>query len=50
MTMTYAAVAALGFDPEIGGEWIPRVTASRYDAATRPAGEKAGVTIGMAMT
>ncbi len=50
MTMTYASVAALGLDPEIGGEWIPRITAARYDPAFRPAAEKAGVTIGMAMT
>ncbi|RED17816.1 acyl-CoA dehydrogenase family protein [Parasphingopyxis lamellibrachiae] len=50
MTMTYAAVAALSVDSEIGDEWIPRITASRYDPAVRPANEKAGVTIGMAMT
>lgn len=50
MTMTYAAVAALGLDSKIGDEWIPRITASRYDPAIRPAGEKTGVTIGMAMT
>jgi len=31
-------------------EWVPRITAGRYDPAVRPAGEKAGVTIGMAMT
>ncbi|QLC23721.1 DNA alkylation response protein [Parasphingopyxis algicola] len=50
MTMTYAAVAALGLEPAIGDEWIPRITASRYDPAVGPASEKAGVTIGMAMT
>ncbi|MGP1282947.1 MAG: acyl-CoA dehydrogenase family protein [Parasphingopyxis sp.] len=50
MTMTYAAVAALGRDPDIGDTWIPRITASRYDPAVRPAPDKAGVTIGMAMT
>lgn len=50
MTMTYASVAALGTDPEIGDEWIPRITAARYDPAFRPAAEKSGVTIGMAMT
>lgn len=50
MTMTYAAVAALSLDPEIGEKWIPRITASRYDPAVRPASEKVGVTIGMAMT
>ncbi|MEO1168381.1 MAG: acyl-CoA dehydrogenase family protein [Pseudomonadota bacterium] len=50
MTMTYAAVAALGVDPAVGDEWIPRITAARYDPTIRPASEKAGVTIGMAMT
>lgn len=50
MTMTYAAVAALRLDPDMENVWIPRITASRYDPAVRPAPEKAGVTIGMAMT
>lgn len=50
MTMTYAAVAALGLQPDIGEEWIARIKSSRYDPAVRPASEKAGVTIGMAMT
>ncbi|HEU4961342.1 MAG TPA: acyl-CoA dehydrogenase family protein [Sphingomonas sp.] len=50
MTMTYAAVPALGATPAVAAEWRPRVTAARYDPASRPAGEKDGVTIGMAMT
>lgn len=50
MTMTYASVAALALDPDVGGEWIPRITASRYDPEVKPATQKAGVTIGMAMT
>ena len=50
MTMTYAAVPALMADAAIAAEWVPRITASRYDAACRPASEKAGVTIGMGMT
>lgn len=50
MTMTYASVAALGIDPEIGGKWISKITAAHYDPAFRPASEKSGVTIGMAMT
>ncbi|MEQ1689121.1 MAG: acyl-CoA dehydrogenase family protein, partial [Sphingopyxis sp.] len=32
------------------GEWIPRILTGQYDPACRPAIEKAGVTIGMAMT
>ena len=50
MTMTCASVAALKGDAGIGGEWTRRVLASRYDPASKPASEKAGVTIGMAMT
>ncbi len=50
MTMTYAAVPALRADDGVAGEWVPRITAGRYDPASRPAAEKAGVTIGMAMT
>lgn len=50
MTMTYAAVPALRAGGSVAGEWVPRITAGRYDPASRPAFEKAGVTIGMAMT
>jgi putative acyl-CoA dehydrogenase len=50
MTMTYASVPALSVEPAVRDEWVPRVTAGRYDPAVRPAREKAGVTIGMAMT
>jgi putative acyl-CoA dehydrogenase len=50
MTMTYAAVAALKRDPDVGYEWIGRITSSLYDPVVRPAPEKKGVTIGMAMT
>lgn len=50
MTMTYASVPALRAAADVAGEWVPRVTAGRYDPASRPAPEKAGVTIGMAMT
>ena len=50
MTMTYAAVPALAADPALAAAWVPRVLAARYDPAARPAAEKAGATIGMAMT
>ena len=50
MTMTYAAVPALQAEPEVAAEWTPRILAGRYDPAVRPAADKAGVTIGMAMT
>ena len=50
MTMTYAAVPALGIEPAVAEAWVPRILAGRYDPACRPAPEKTGVTIGMAMT
>lgn len=50
MTMTYAAVPALRAEPSVAEVWVPRIVAGRYDPAARPAQEKAGVTIGMAMT
>jgi len=50
MTMTYAAVPALRAEPAVADVWVPRIAAGRYDPAVRPAAEKAGVTIGMAMT
>jgi putative acyl-CoA dehydrogenase len=50
MTMTYAAVPALRMEPGLGDIWVPRITAGRYDPKSRPASQKAGVTVGMAMT
>jgi len=50
MTMTYAAVPALRHNPALAAEWTPRLMSRRYDKASRPASEKAGATIGMAMT
>ncbi len=49
-TMTYAAVPALRHQPEVAAQWEPLVTSGAYDAASRPAPDKRGVTIGMAMT
>ena len=49
-SMTYAAVPVLRREPALAAEWEPGIVAARYDPASRPAGEKAGVTIGMAMT
>jgi len=50
VTMTYASVPALAATPAIAAQWRPRILAARYDPASRPAAEKAGATIGMAMT
>lgn len=48
--MTYAAVAALRTDAEVGAAWADRIVGGRYDAPLRPFAEKAGITVGMAMT
>jgi putative acyl-CoA dehydrogenase len=50
MTMTYAAVPVLAADPDRAAGWVPRIRAATYDPAFRPVDEKAGATIGMAMT
>ena len=50
MAMTYAAVPALRNQPEISEEWERAIVSTTYDRRSVPAGEKAGVTIGMAMT
>jgi putative acyl-CoA dehydrogenase len=50
ITMTHAVIPALRVQPELAAEWEPRVLSTRYDPRFRPAGEKTGVTLGMAMT
>ena len=50
ITMTFAAIPALRATPEIADEWIPRLTATGYDGALKPATEKPGAICGMAMT
>ena len=50
MSMTYSAVPALRRTPEVGGPWLEKLIGGRYDAPLRPLAEKAGVTLGMAMT
>lgn len=49
MSMTYACVPALRH-AAWAGDWIKGATAARYDGAMKPMKEKAGLTIGMAMT
>jgi len=49
-SMTYASIPALRRQPELAEDWEPKITAARYDPVSRPAAEKAGVTVGMAMT
>lgn len=50
MTMTYAAVPALRHDQKLFDEWAPKLTSGIYDPSMRPIREKAGATLGMAMT
>ena len=50
MTMTYASVPALAVEPGVGASWIGKIRGGRYDPAVRLASDKAGVTLGMAMT
>ncbi len=50
LTMTFASVPALRLQPEIAVIWLPKVLATEYDPRNVPMEQKAGVTIGMAMT
>ncbi len=50
ITMTFAAVPALRATPEVADEWVPRLTATGYDGALKPADQKPGAVCGMAMT
>ncbi|TLX60718.1 DNA alkylation response protein [Stutzerimonas nosocomialis] len=50
LTMTFASVPAIRLQPEIAEQWLPKILARTYDPANRPLAQKAGATIGMAMT
>ncbi len=50
ISMTYSAVPVLRRDPALAAEWEPRLHSNRYDPSFRPAFQKSGVLIGMAMT
>src|SRR5690606_9636597 len=50
LTMTFPAAPVIGQQPELAEFWLPKVLATQYDPRNVPASEKAGVTIGMAMT
>ena len=50
ISMTYAAVPVLRQNGAIAEEWNPRVFSTVYDPEFRPAPEKRGALIGMAMT
>ena len=50
LTMTFAAVPAIRLQPNIAEQWLPKILATEYDPRNLPMEQKAGVTIGMAMT
>ena len=50
MTMTYAVVPSLRWQPDLAASWEPKVTSGVYDPGFRPVEEKAGALFGMAMT
>ncbi|MCW5681895.1 MAG: acyl-CoA dehydrogenase family protein [Xanthobacteraceae bacterium] len=50
ITMTHAATGALGAEPKLLREWLPRIRSREYDPRFLPPGEKRGVTFGMGMT
>jgi putative acyl-CoA dehydrogenase len=49
LTMTYAAVPVIAAG-SIAERWLPKLLSRSYDPAIRPVTEKAGATIGMAIT
>lgn len=50
ITMTNASVPTLLLQPEIAGQWLPKILARDYDKSFKPASAKRGATIGMGMT
>jgi putative acyl-CoA dehydrogenase len=50
VNMTYASVPALRTQPDVTKAWTAKIIGGRYDAKLRPVAEKAGITVGMAMT
>jgi putative acyl-CoA dehydrogenase len=50
VTMTFASVPMLDHAPDITRDWRAKVLADAYDPRPAPVAEKAGATIGMAMT
>jgi putative acyl-CoA dehydrogenase len=50
ITMTFASVAALAAEPKLARQWVETIESRIYDPRNIPAGEKRGLTIGMAMT
>ncbi len=50
ISMTYSGIPALRKTPEVAAEWEPRFMSNSYDGELRPAPDKPGALLGMAMT
>ncbi len=50
ISMTYAVIPALKFNPAIAAEWLPKLYGRQYDPRFVPAAQKSAVTMGMGMT
>src|SRR5215813_57815 len=50
ITMTHAAVAALGAEPALAEKFVPGIVSRDYDPRFVPWWEKKGITLGMGMT
>ncbi|MCC5953773.1 MAG: acyl-CoA dehydrogenase family protein [Acidimicrobiia bacterium] len=50
VSMTYASVPALRHEADLAEVWEGKLTSPVYDPANRPGEDKAGITVGMAMT
>lgn len=50
LTMTFASFPAISHEPDVAAQWLPKITAQKYDPRNIPYFEKKGLTIGMAMT
>ncbi len=50
ISMTYSGIAVLRGHPDLMRVWGPRLLSTRYDPSFRPASEKTGALMGMAMT
>ena len=50
VSMTYAVVPALRYNPELAAVYEPLLTSRVYDPELKPAGTKLGITAGMSMT
>lgn len=50
ITMTSASIPALKYQPGLYQQWAPKILSREYDPRNVPDSQKAGVTIGMAMT